>query len=271
MKNEVLLYETGKDENRDRHCDLCGWFVNRFQNHRARRIVHELSIDLTPDWEYEDRHLDSMTAEEFSDYVIKDNPYARRDWDPNEFAEVLQYSENNDREISCKVINEYLRDGKIDEAFSREDIEKTIEAMNSEIDKFKIGWGVTLYRGIWFEPGDEFLGMLDDCLETMDREKKPAVFAEKGFMSTTRSVETAEIYARSNEGNLCHVYMSVTAEQGVSAMPLSASHGTAANTSDKEVLFKSGQSYYIIGMKRKDMGEGRCDYYINILATDRRI
>ena len=33
MKN-ALLYETGIDRNEDRHCDLCGWFVDEY----ARQI-----------------------------------------------------------------------------------------------------------------------------------------------------------------------------------------------------------------------------------------
>ena len=47
--------------------------------------------------------------------------------------------------------------------------------------------------------------------------------------------------------------------------------GTAAKNSDKEVLLASGTTFYIIGMDIASRGNSLYDYYINLLATNRRI
>ncbi len=78
-------------------------------------------------------------------------------------------------------------------------------------------------------------------------------------------------YARQRDDSVCHVYISVTTEPGVVAMPLSHGMGTTEKVNDKEVLFQSGRPYYIIGIRRIWRGGGLYDYYINLLATDRRI
>ena len=100
---------------------------------------------------------------------------------------------------------------------------------------------------------------------------RPVAFVEKGFMSTSRSLETARTYARCGDSELSHVFISVTLEKGVAAMPLSLSHGTTTKKNDKEVLLESGKTYYIIGMDIEPRENGCCDYFINLLATNRRI
>ena len=122
-----------------------------------------------------------------------------------------------------------------------------------------------------FRPGDAYLGFLDDAFKAMKATVKPVKFVENGFMSTSRSIETAKTYAMETKQTYCHVYMSVTIENGVSAMPLSLSHGTTAKKDDKEVLLQSGGTHYITGMHIEPRGDGLRDYYVNLPATDRRI
>ena len=90
-------------------------------------------------------------------------------------------------------------------------------------------------------------------------------------MSTSRSLETAKTYAMETKQAYCHVYMSVTLEKGVAAMSLSYTYGTTTKKDDKEVRLESGRTYYIIGMDIEPRGNGLRDYYVNLLATDRRI
>ena len=80
-----------------------------------------------------------------------------------------------------------------------------------------------------------------------------------------------EAYAKTNEKSLCHVYMSVTIEPGVAAMPLSVRRGTASKKNDKEILLRSGQPCYIIGIRKIRMGDDTFDYHINLLVTNRRL
>ena len=94
---------------------------------------------------------------------------------------------------------------------------------------------------------------------------------EEGFMSTSRSLETAKAYASCKSPKVCHVLISVTLEKGVAAMPLSYTHGTTTKKADKEVLLESSRTYYIIAMDIEPRGNGLRDYYVNLLATDRRI
>jgi hypothetical protein len=146
-----------------------------------------------------------------------------------------------------------------------------VQEMNLLIGCFIMGKPVTLYRGMHFGPGDAYLGFLDDAFKAMKSTVKPVKLHEKGFMSTSRSLETAKSYALTTDSTQCHVYMSVTLEKGVAAMPLSYTHGTTTKKDDKEVLLQSGGTYYIIGMDIEPRGDGLCDYYVNLLAANRRI
>lgn len=122
-----------------------------------------------------------------------------------------------------------------------------------------------------FRPGDSYLGFLNDAFKAMKATVKPVKFVENGFMSTSRSLETAKSYALTTDSTQCHVYMSVTLEKGVAAMPLSLSHGTTTKKDGKEVLLQSGGTHYLTGMHIEPRGEGHRDYYANLPATDRRI
>ena len=80
-----------------------------------------------------------------------------------------------------------------------------------------------------------------------------------------------ETYADKQNHDICHVYMSVTIEPGVAAMPLSVKRGTASKKNDKEILLRSGQPCYIIGIRKIRMGDDTFDYHINLLVTNRRL
>ena len=267
----VLLYETGIDRNEDRHCDLCGWFVDEYESHRARLASGGKTLEQRPEWSKADHHLESLSAEEFADRFIRGNPYSRPDWSPSSASSVLRYSNNDANDLSCAVINGYLREGELDPRFSEEEIAKAISDMDSAISGFVAGKTFTVYRGMHFEPGDPFLGKLDAAIEAMKETRTPAELIDQGFMSTTRSVETMEAYAKKGKAGLCHVYMSVTIEPGVAAMPLSVRRCTAANNEDKEVLLRSGQPCYIIGIRKTYAGEDAFDYHVNLLITNRRL
>ena len=266
-----MLYETGIDRNEDRHCDLCGWFVDEYESHRARLASGGKTLEQRPEWSKADHHLESLSAEEFADRFIRGNPYSRPDWSPSSASPILRYSNNDANDLSCAVINGYLRKGELDPRFSEEDVIEAISEMDSTISEFVAGKTFTVYRGMHFEPGDPFLGKLDAAIEAMKEMRTPAEFADQGFMSSTRSVETMKAYAKENEKSLCHVYMSVTIEPGVAAMPLSVKRGTASKKNDKEILLRSGQPCYIIGIRKIYASEGTFDYHVNLLVTNRRL
>lgn len=266
-----MVYETGIDENRDRHCDLCGWFVNEYERHRARLMHFKLLREERPEWSEADHHLERMSAEEFSDAFIKDNPYSRLDWNPEKYSSIRAYSENLPNGLSCAAVNGYLRNGALPEGISEHELISFIYEMNASISNFIVDKLVTLYRGMRFRPGDAYLNKLDDALKEMRETGRPAKIIERGFMSTSRDYRTMRLYAASDELSYCHVCISITLEKGVAAMPLSLSRGTTTKKNDKEVLLASGGTYYIIGMDKEPRGDGLCDYFINLLATNRRI
>ena len=271
MKEAIRVYETGIDDNHDRHCDLCGWYVNEYERHRARLMHFEGSREERSDWTETDFHLEKMTAEEFSETFIKDNPYSRSDWNSCRHSSITTYSKNTTYGLSCVAVNNYLRFDIVPDDVPERKLIYFIQDMNLCIGHFVIDKPVTLYRGMHFKPGDAYLDFLDNAFRTMKATGKPVELLEKGFVSTSRSLETAKAYAMETKQSYCHVYMSVALEKGVAAMPLSLSRGTTTKKNDKEVLLASGRTYYIIGMDIKTRTNGRCDYYINLLATNRRI
>ena len=271
MGKIAFVYETGIDCNRDRHCDLCGWFVDPDENHRARRIRRKGAWEERPEWAKEDHHLESMAAEEFAAYYLIDSPYSKLDWIKERHKAILAYSENSRSGVSCPAINGYLRSGKVQGGLAESDIASAAASMDSSISQFVLGRAVTLYRGMSFDPGARLLKEFDRDLEAILETDKPASFVDRGFMSLTRDLETMGAYASQDRPSICHVYMSVTIEKGTAAMPLSFSKGTAANMDDKEVLLRSGQPCYVIGIYREPRGGNLYDYYVNLLATNRRI
>ncbi len=267
--NRIQFYETGIDENKDRHCDLCGCFVNKFDRHRARKIYADESEAIELPWLYQDGHLERLSDSEFAEEFIEGNPYSKPDYDPKRFSSVLRYSRNNDKELSCKVTNDYLRRGVVGSGFRERDIKTTIADINSQISKFVVKRTAVFYRGMHSEQGGPLTKILDAALGEMEATGKPAVFLEKGFTSVSRDPETAKIYARAKDESFNHIYAAMVIEPDIPAMPLSLNLGTAANGRDKEVLLPSGMRYHILEIKKVHMGGGRCDYYVTMLATNR--
>ncbi len=273
-KNEerkVLTYDTGIDENEDKHCDRCGWFVNDYDRHKARPVMLSESETLDPKWLDRDLHLERISAAEFADEFIKRNPYSKADYDKTMFADVLRYSRNRDDELSCKVIQMYLRNEVVTPGHSEREICMMITRMQLGICRFKINKTITLYRGESGKPDSFRVKQLDAIYETWKATGKPVKVEEKGFLSLTRSVETMNIYADSESNGKCHIYIAATVDEGIYALPLSEKMGTAANGIDKEVLLPCGTEYYIIDMKRIPNGDGTHDYRMHIVITDRRL
>ncbi len=271
MNLKVLICDTGIDENKDKHCDLDGWFLNDYEMHRARLLPCKGAREERPEWLAQDLHLERLSAEDFTGAFVKDSPYARSDWDPEKHSAIRAYSENSPDGYSCAAVNGFLRWGEVKEGLTAEGLRAFAAGMNLSISGFVFDKEITLYRGMRFKPGDPFLKTFDEALSRMEETRMPVPYIEKGFMSASRSVETARTYAYSENTDICHVYMSVTIEKGVAAMPLSLSKGTTTKKNDKEVLFQSGRPFYIIGMDIKPRGGGLYDYHVNLLATDRRI
>jgi len=271
-KNEkVLTYETGIDENKDKHCDICGWFVNPYDRHQARPVMLPLSEILDPKWVDMDWHLERISAIEFAEEFIRDCPYSEPDYDKRKYADILRYSRNRDDELSCVVIQRYLRNDIVTSGYGEKEICTTIARMQLSICQFEVAKTITLYRGMSFDPGDPYLADLDGAYEAWRRTGKPVKMLEKGFLSLTRSADAMNIYADDGNGGKHHVYIAATLDKGTCAMPLSKRMGTAANGIDKEVLLPFGTEYHIIDMNRVPNGDGTYDYRMHILITDRRI
>ncbi len=266
-----MTYETGIDENKDKHCDRCGWFVNPYDRHQARPVMLPASEILDPKWLDMDWHLERISAVEFAEEFIKDNPYSEPNYDKNDFAAILEYSKNKKSGISCAVIQRYLRYGIVTPGYSEKEICAAIIKMELCICRFEVAKTITLYRGMSFEPGDPYLAALDGAYEAWRKTGKPVKMVEKGFLSLTRSAETMHKYADGGNGGKHHVYIAATLDKGTCATPLSEAMGTAANGIDKEVLLPSGTEYHIIDMKKIPNGDGTYDYRMHILITDRRM
>lgn len=269
--NKIQLYETGIDENKDRHCALCGRFVNKFDRHLARKIYVNKSEVIELLWLYQDGRLERLSDFEFADEFIENNPYAKPDYDPRRFASVLEYSKNNDDAISCKVIQGYKRRGTVDPRFRECDIITRIANINANINEFVTKKTAVFFRGMHSKQGGPLTKIFDAALVEMEETGKPCVFLEKGFMSVSRDPETAKTYASADNEDFSHIYAAVIIEPGIPAMPLSKSHGTAANATDKEVLLPSGMKYHILEIEKVHTGGGKYDYYVTMLATNRRL
>ena len=79
-----------------------------------------------------------------------------------------------------KVVNEFLRSGKVDESFGKEDLQKQVDAIQSALNRYELEENVVLYRA-----GNS---------EQIDKE-----FAS--FVSTSTSRKLAESYLSSSKGS----------------------------------------------------------------------
>ncbi len=271
MKNFIVTYETGIDNNEDGHCDLDGWFLDEYENHRARLIRREKMREEKAAWAYRDHKLGLLTAEEYTDIFIQDNPYEKTDYDPDKYKTILAYSENVDDKMSCAAINGYLRNGAVQNNLSERQIKEFVDNMNSCISNFTVGKTMTVFRGMRLPPSSSLQQFFDNALSSMQHSHKPALFIEKGFMSTTRSLDAMKDYAATGKDDLVHVFLSITLEPGIKAMPLSQTFKTTKKKDDKEILLCSGGVYYIVGMKKVCKSNGLYDYFIQLIATNRRM
>ncbi len=108
MESSILIYETGIDWNRDKHCDLCGWFVDGYQNHRTRLVHPNWTREEQPNWSKMDNHLERMSAEEFADYFLIDNPYHKMGLNPSRYKAITSYSKNAKRRMSWVPLTNYV-------------------------------------------------------------------------------------------------------------------------------------------------------------------
>ena len=222
-------------------------------------------------WAYRDHKLGLLTAEEYTDIFIQDNPYEKTDYDPDKYKTILAYSENVDDKMSCAAINGYLRNGAVQNNLSERQIKEFVDNMNSCISNFTVGKTMTVFRGMRLPPSSSLQQFFDNALSSMQHSHKPALFIEKGFMSTTRSLDAMKDYAATGKDDLVHVFLSITLEPGIKAMPLSQTFKTTKKKDDKEILLCSGGVYYIVGMKKVCKSNGLYDYFIQLIATNRRM
>lgn len=242
----------GSDANHDRHCDLCGRFVDARGHHKAA-FVFTFAKDIERTGEYYDIVFDGdiLTTKQFIEKYYKGQPYNILENDTHwDWWMISEYTENDgNNPFSSPSINRYLRNN---ESWN-DDIEERVFRINNCIDKFELKEDLVLYRGFSVDSNSEFAHTLEKAYHYTHEYKEPYEFIDMGFLSTTRDPFYAKRLSRKGEGDV-KVYCSIAAKKGTRCMPLNTRYGTTINNIEKEVLFKAFRKDKIMGIEMYKIG-----------------
>jgi len=263
----MKIIDNGIDLDRDGHCDNCGWFVDRYGHHRARAVFQHVNEEIQLSWNDEDIRLNNLNLESFVSEFYEGKPYnmytnqTYRLW-----PLIKRYSLNDpDQPLSCKSLNDFLRYEIVNPKTDAIELMDTALSMNLAISKFRLKKNLITYRGLSFGKNDDFIRMLDNAYVVL-RNSKIYPFIDNGFVSTTRDINYAKTVMLKNKKEV-YVLCSYISLAGTHCMPLSEEWGTTIDDSEKEVLFKSMQKYYICGIQKYRVGN--ISYYNCIIINSK--
>ena len=258
-------YDFGIDNNKDGHCDNCGWFVDQYGAHRARLIFEHANEDFKVTWIGQDAHFENISADDLLKEFYIGTPYNKHtNMTHSYWALIKEYSRNNpESPYSCPTINNYLRFRKLPKNVDPYKIINVALLMNEAIDKFALKKTLITYRGMSFNKDDSFVKMLDNALIKV-KTQKVYPFVDCGFVSTSLSLNYARYYLRKSKQEV-NVLCSFINLPGSYAMPLSEKYETTVKPKEKEILLKCAQKFYICGVQKYSISN---KFYYNVMIIN---
>lgn len=212
--------DTGNDLNKDKHCDIDGWFVDKQGNHRPviRMIKSDLERKISNPQFY---HLDIPNYFDMTGKLggVELNP-------------LYIYSlDDNNVDLSSPNLNKYLRESK--KGDSNKD--KRIRELDYLINSSTIKKDINVYRGISLISYKQYVR---DILKL----KVGDIYSDKGFLSTSHSARVAVDYALKSSPNI--IIFEITLKKGTHGMPLFKEAGSTQKE-EYEILLKRNQKFVV--------------------------
>ena len=262
-----MKLDSGIDLNFDGHCDLCGKFVDSYGHHKVAEIFDNYyeRVDFA--------HLDADNIfNKWDNYEIANRYYAVNPYrNPKSFYgsrywhDVKDYTSPEVADPNSGIsINNFLRFEKLSYGATVEGTYERAIHIDMAIDDFELRTGLIAYRGFSIDRDSELCKTFDKAFINLS-EGKTTFFIDKGFVSTTTSIEYARFRCKIGDGDV-KIKMAVIMEKGQKAMPLVKRFGTTFNDKEKEILLQSNQAFEIISIERYKVDK---NYYYNVVAIQR--
>ncbi len=216
------LIDYGNDFNKDKHCDLDGWFVDKDGFH--------VPVALSP----EDKRNVLLKKTKYYTFSI---PGKYRSYGYNTSIDVSvfkEYSENDPNNIfSSPNINKQLRSGQIDY-----NVRERIYQLDAVMNKFVFGEKIQVYRGMGIDINEKHLSRYVHLREG-------DVITEKSFTSTSYSFERACFYA-TQKNKFCTIVFEIDIYPGVKGVPLFVKNGSAGSGFEHEIVLERDLRFKVL-------------------------
>ncbi len=215
--NDKNILDIGYDFNKDKHCDLDGWFVNNNGNHKP--VIRERTNFI--DAKLKDP---SYTPNELNNHFCAyGNYYGYK------LSALNEYSLNDDEiELSSPNINNALRNSNINSL----KLAERISHLDELISHFTIKDELVVYRGI---------PLSTNIPIEMLKLKENDIYYDKAFMSTSYSMPHAVNYGLG--GNIGMIFIQIKLKKNTNAVPIFES--IAGKKDENEILINRGQKFVV--------------------------
>lgn len=259
-----MNYENGIDLNFDGHCDLCGKFVDSYGHHKACAVFDKYIEKFDISHFEIDFNFNKLDNYEITNRYFISNPYRNRNgyYGSRYWSDVENYTSPEIYDPYSGIsINKFLRDSITPENKTiREMYEKVIH-IDTAIDDFVLKSRLVTYRGFSIDKDSSLCKTFDEAYEDLNN-GDTLYFQDKGFVSTTTSINYARHRSELGNGN-AKIKMAIILEPGQKCMPLVKKFHTTYDDKEREFLLQSNQFYEIISVERYQISS---TYYYNVVV-----
>jgi len=234
--------DNGLDLNKDKHCDIEGWFVDKDGHHKP--ILRDRGM----------AKFDKAFKNRYDLLEIIDSFDAKSKLGDTEINSLHTYSLNEeDNYLSSPNVNKYLREN------NRYDsrINERIKQIDFIINSYTLKKDINVFRGISIKNGEKYI---KDFMSL----KPGNWFYDSGFTSTSYSEDKAIEYGMLNSNNF--IFFDITLRKGTHCVPLFKDDNTS-NKEEFEILLGRKQKFTV---KRVETLKASDSSYIHYIKVESR-
>lgn len=233
--------DNGIDLNKDRHCDIEGWFVDKEGHHKP--VLRDRGL----------AKLDKAFKNRYDLYEIVSSFDAKIKLGDLEIDLLHTYTLNEDGNyLSSPTVNKYLRENGRNE----KRLNERIRQLDFILDGYTLKRDLNVFRGISIIDGKDYI---NDFLKL-----KPGMkFHDLGFTSTTYSQEKAIEYGLKDSKSF--IFLDITLKKGSHCIPLFKN--LTSEKEEFEILLKRKQIFIVKKVQTLKDKDSSYIYYIKVESS----
>ena len=237
MYNKYI--DNGIDLNKDRHCDIEGWFVDKDGHHKP--VLRDRGL----------AKIDKAFLNRYDLLDIINSFDAKSRLGETEIDSLHTYSLNEeDNYLSSPNVNKYLRE----EAKKDERLEKRIKQLDHIVNSYTLKKDINVFRGVSIKDGERYI---KDFMSL----RPGNWFFDDGFTSTSYSQDKAIEYGMLNNKNF--IFFDITLRKGTHCVPLFKDNKTSKED-EFEILVGRRQKFTVKKVERIKSSDSSYIHYIKV-------